>query len=165
MNKFRGILAFVLLALTVSGICSCADAKARQYKAKVVKEYPHDPTSYTQGLFFQGDKMIETTGQYGESTLRVVDLATGKAERRFNFGRKYFVEGSVELDGSIYILTWTNKVAFVYDAATHDYKTTYSYPREGWGLTTDGSQLIASDGSSRLYFMDKNFKLSRSVDV
>lgn len=164
MRKNAGIFTIALLALILS-MTSCADAKVRQYKVKVVHEYPHDVTSYTQGLFFQGDFMIETTGQWGESTLRKVDLATGKAVKKLDFDRKYFVEGSAELDGSIYILTWKNKVAFMYDAATLEYKSTWSYPREGWGLTTDGKSLIASDGSPRLYFMDRNFKQRRVLNV
>lgn len=164
MRKNAGIFTIALLALILS-MTSCADAKVRQYKVKVVHEYPHDVTSYTQGLFFQGNFMIETTGQWGESTLRKVDLATGKAVKKLDFDRKYFVEGSAELDGNIYILTWKNKVAFMYDAATLEYKSTWSYPREGWGLTTDGKSLIASDGSPRLYFMDRNFKQLRVLNV
>ena len=161
-RKALTIIVLVAIALLAS---SCARAKVRQYRVKVVKEFPHDEMSYTQGLFFQGDKMIETTGQKGESTLRLVDLATGKALRKLDFDRKYFVEGSVELDGDIFILTWQNKVAFIYDAKTFEYKQTYSYPREGWGLTTDGKSLIASDGSARLYWMDKNFRHQKSLIV
>ena len=85
--------------------------------------------------------------------------------RKLDFAKKYFAEGSVVLDGKLFILTWLNKVAFVYDAQTLEYEKTYSYPREGWGLTTDGKRLIASDGSSRLYFLDKDFKTVGSVDV
>ena len=144
---------------------ACADGKVRQYKLQVVKDYPHDTQSYTQGLFFDGGNFYESTGQFGESTFRIVDLTTGKARRKLDFGKKYFVEGSVILGGDLFILTWTNKVAFVYDAATLQYKQTYTYPREGWGLTTDGKQLIASDGSSRLYFMDTQFKMQRTVTV
>ena len=154
-----------MLSMSVLICCSCGAAKVRQYKVKVVKEYPHDEMSYTQGLFFQGDKMIETTGQYGESTLRLVDPATGKALKKFDFDRKYFIEGSVELDGNLYILTWRNKVAFIYDAKTLEYKQTYSYPREGWGLTTDGKSLIASDGSARLYWLDSQFKQQKALTV
>lgn len=139
--------------------------KPKEYGIKVVKEYPHDETSYTQGLFFQGDNLIETTGQKGESTLRKVDLKTGKALKRFDFDRKYFLEGSVELNGKIFILTWLNKVAFIYDASTLEYLQTFSYPREGWGLTTDGTQLIASDGSSKLFFMDERFQLKKTLQV
>ena len=144
---------------------SSCEAKVRQYKVKVVKEYPHDEMSYTQGLFFQGDRMIETTGQWGESTLRLVDLATGKALKKFDFDKKYFLEGSVQLGDNIYILTWKNKVAFIYDAKTLAYKQTYSYAREGWGLTTDGKSLIASDGSARLYWLDEQLKQQKSLTV
>lgn len=160
----RKSLIILILAATVLSVSAC-DAKVRQYKVKVVKEYSHDEMSYTQGLFFQGDKMIETTGQYGESTLKLVEPSTGKAVKRFNFDRKYFIEGSVELNGNIYILTWRNKVAFVYDAKTLEYKQTYSYPREGWGLTTDGKNLIASDGSSRLYWLDGQFRQQKALQV
>lgn len=165
MRRFVNIFmetALVLLALLSA---SCAYAKVRQYKVQVVKEYVHDKTSYTQGLFFMNGQMIETTGQYGESTLRKVDLETGKALKKFDFDKKYFLEGSVELNGNIFILTWLNKVAFVYDAKTLAYKSTWSYPREGWGLTTDGKSLIASDGSARLYFMDDKFKQQKVLTV
>ena len=156
------VAALAILMLVAS---SCASAKVRQYKVKVVKEYPHDEMSYTQGLFFQGDKMIETTGQHGESTLRLVDLQTGKALKKFDFDHKYFLEGSTELNGKIFILTWQEKVAFIYDAKTLEYRQTFRYPREGWGLTTDGKNLIASDGTSRLYWLDENFKQLKSVTV
>ena len=161
----RKLLIFIFLAAHLLIASSCAAGKVRQYKVKVVKEYPHDEMSYTQGLFFQGDKMIETTGQYGESTLRLVDLTSGKAVKKLDFDRKYFIEGSVELDGKIFILTWQNKVSFVYDANTLEYVQTYRYPREGWGLTTDGKSLIASDGSSRLYWLDKDFRQQKALTV
>ena len=153
------------LALLTLFSSSCADAKVRQYKVQVVKEYVHDETSFTQGLFFLDGEMIETTGQYGESTLRKVDLATGKALKRFDFDKKYFLEGSVELNDNIFILTWLNKVAFVYDAKTFAYRSTWSYPHEGWGLTTDGKNLIASDGSARLYFMDERLRQLKVLTV
>ena len=163
MSKFVKI--FICCLVIMFSFTFCAGSKVHQYKVQVVKEYPHDPASYTQGLFFYDGEMYETTGQYGESTLRKVDIATGKALKQFNFDRKYFLEGSVVLNGNLYILTWTNKVAFVYDAATLQYKATYSYPREGWGLTTDGKSLIASDGSSRIYFLDENFKQQKVLTV
>lgn len=144
---------------------AAAPVKPRQYGIEVVREYPHDEMSYTQGLFFQGGRMVETTGQFGESTLRLVDPATGEALKKQAFDSKYFVEGSVELDGNIYILTWKNKVAFIYDAATLEYKQTYSYPRDGWGLTSDGKNLIASDGSSKLFWMDSRFQLLKTKEV
>jgi len=157
-------IRFILLCTILLLPVSCG-AKVRNYRPQVVASYPHDESSYTQGLFFHDGKMYESTGQYGESTMRIVDPVTGKALKRLDFDRKYFVEGSVILDGKLYILTWTNKLVFVYDAATLAYEKTLAYPREGWGLTTDGKQLIASDGSSRLYFMDTSLKVQRTVTV
>jgi len=144
---------------------SCNGGGPKRYDIEIVKEYPHDVTSYTQGLFFHDGVLYESTGQFGESTMRKVDIASGTAIQRLDFSRKYFAEGSVVLGDNLYILTWTNKVAFVYDAATLKYKMTYSYPREGWGLTTDGKQLIASDGTSRLYFLSPDLKLNKSIIV
>lgn len=161
-RKLFPVLA--LAALLLAGLVGCA-ARVREYKLKIEKEYPHDTASYTQGLFFDGGKFYESTGQYGESTFRIVDLETGNALKKLDFAPKYFAEGSVILNGKLFILTWTNKVAFVYDAETLEYLQTYSYPREGWGLTTDGTSLIASNGSNRLFFMDETFKVTRTVDV
>ena len=157
----RLIPVLCILAALATG----CQAKTKKYKVEVVNQYPHDITSYTQGLFFVGDTLYESTGQWGESTFRMVDLQTGDALRRLDFDEKYFVEGSVIFKDRLYILTWTSKVVFVYDPETLDYQSTISYPREGWGLTTDGKSLIASDGSSRLFFMDENLKVSRTVDV
>ena len=137
----------------------------KEYKLEVVATYPHDTESYTQGLFFHEGQMYESTGIKGKSTLRKVDLTTGEALKRLNFDNKYFVEGSVVLGDNMYVLTWESKVAFVYDAETMEYKSSWKYPREGWGITTDGKQLIASDGSATLFFMDENFALKRRVIV
>ena len=150
---------------TVTKAAAVAPVKAQRCRIEVVKEYPHDPESYTQGLFFHEGKLFESTGQYGESSFREVDLVTGTAAFRIDYPKKYFAEGSVAFEGKIYVLTWTNRVAFVYDAATLEQIGTWKYPREGWGLTTDGKQLIASDGTARLYFMDGRLKTLRSLTV
>lgn len=154
-------IAVIIIAMLM--LCSCGGV--RHYTLEVVAEYPHDVTSYTQGLFFRDGQLYESTGQYGESTFRKVDLATGNAIERINFDPKYFLEGSVMLDDKLYILTWREATAFVYDAVSLKYLQSWSYPREGWGITTDGEQLIASDGSARLYFMDGNFQELRHVTV
>ena len=161
------IFAFMKKLLLIASmlISLGCQAKVDQYVVKVVNEYPHDVKSYTQGLFFKDGVMYESTGQWGESTFRIVNLKTGKAEKKLDFDRKYFLEGSIILGDNLYILTWTNKVVFVYDAVTLKYKQTYSYPREGWGLTTDGENLIASDGSDRIYFLDPNLKLKKTIHV
>ena len=154
-----------LLALALVLLCIGCSAHVKQYKIEVVQEYPHDTGAYTQGLFFNGGRFYESTGQFGESSFREVELATGKVLSQMNFQQKYFGEGSVMLGDNLYILTWLNKVAFVYDAKTLEYRQTYSYPREGWGLTTDGTSLIASDGSARLFFLTPELKQERYVDV
>lgn len=164
MKNCRAIYSLVVIVMSLLA-SSCINAKVRQYKAQVVAEYPHDRTSYTQGLFFYDGQMYESTGLNGKSTFRKVDIRTGKALYRLNFDRRYFLEGSVEKGGNIYMLTWQNNVAFVYDAKTLKYKKSYSYPREGWGLTTDGKSLIASDGSANLYFLDDDFRTARKVTV
>lgn len=164
MKNCRAIYCLVVIVLSLFA-SSCVNAKVRQYKAQVVAEYPHDRTSYTQGLFFYDGQMYESTGLNGRSTFRKVDIRTGKALYRLNFDRRYFLEGSVEKDGNIYMLTWQNNVAFVYDAKTLKYKKSYSYPREGWGLTTDDKSLIASDGSANLYFLDDDFRTARKMTV
>lgn len=164
MKNCRAIYSLVVIVLSLLA-SSCVNAKVRQYKAQVVAEYPHDRTSYTQGLFFYDGQMYESTGLNGKSTFRKVDIRTGKALFRLNFDRRYFLEGSVEKDGNIYMLTWQNNVAFVYDAKTLKYKKSYSYPREGWGLATDGKSLIASDGSANLYFLDDDFRTARKLTV
>ena len=159
MRKFAYIFLVLLAAV------SCGTTKVQEYKVKVVREYPHDITSYTQGLFFHGDTLYESTGQWGESTFRTVDLATGEALTRMDFSRQYFVEGSIIFGDTLYILTWTNNLVFLYDAATLEYKATVAYPRQGWGITTDGKQLISSDGSSYLYFMDADLNVIRRQRV
>ncbi|MCR5560393.1 MAG: glutaminyl-peptide cyclotransferase [Bacteroidales bacterium] len=158
MRKLLSILLAVLAFLSCS-------AKVMDYKVEVLESYPHDRGAYTQGLFFHADTLYETTGQYGESTLRKLDLRSGEVLEKVSFSRKYFAEGSCMLDGNIYILTWTSKVAFVYDGASFKYARTWSYPREGWGLTTDGEFLYASDGSNAIYVLSRDFKLQRTIRV
>ena len=154
----------ILIALALAVLVSC-QGKVKKYRLNVIKEYPHDTSSYTQGLFFHDGTLYESTGQMGESTMRTVDLESGKPIRKLSFSDQYFIEGSVILDDELFILSWLNRVAFIYDANTLEYKETYSYPRQGWGLTTDGKSLIASDGSSTLYFLDKRFNVQHTVRV
>lgn len=159
--RFRLLIVIAALVL----LPACGSGKVKEYKVKVVREYPHDTSSYTQGLFFHGGKLYESTGEYGNSTFRTVDLESGKALTKMSFDRKYFAEGSVILDDVLYILTWNEKVVFRYDARSLKYLSTVGYRRQGWGLTTDGKRLIASDGSSRIYFLDSSFKTEKTIQV
>ena len=158
INSIIGLVAGLLIS-------ACSSAQVKEYKVKVTAEYPHDAHAYTQGLFFHDGVLYETTGQWGESSIRTVDLETGEVTAIKKLSSKYFGEGSVILGDDLYVLTWTNKLAFRYDAKTLTYKATLPFPREGWGLTTDGRQLIASDGSSTLYFLDKDMKVQKRLRV
>lgn len=158
----RVFVTSLLLSLL---LVACGEPQVRHYDLEVVAEYPHDTGSYTQGLFFNEGQMYESTGLHGKSTFRKVDLDSGKALEKLDFDKKYFVEGSVMWEDNLYILTWESRLAFIYDANTLEYKSTWKYPREGWGITTDGKHLIASDGSANLYFMDGNFAQKRKVLV
>ena len=155
----------LLLTLMCLFASSCAEAQVKRYGVEVVKEYSHDAQAYTQGLFFNADTLYETTGLNGKSSLRKVDLKSGKVLDSRKIGTKYFAEGSCVLGDKLYVLTWQNQVVFVYDAASLEYKMTYSFARDGWGLTTDGEQLIASDGSARLSFLTPELHQTRSVVV
>ena len=156
-----------IISICICVLCSIlsCSAKVERYKIEVVKAYPHDTGSYTQGLFWHDGSLYESTGLNGKSTFRKVNLQSGQALTKLPFNKKYFVEGSVILGDKLYILTWTNKVVFIYDANTLEYRSTYSYPHEGWGLTTDGKSLISSDGSSRIYFLTPELKFERSINV
>ena len=157
MNKS----CILLLALAVS----CGAPALQEYRVEVVNTYPHDRGAYTQGLFFHDGKMYESTGQYGTSSIRIVNYETGESEKRVNIGDQYFIEGSAVFDDQLYVLTWTNHVMFLYDKDSLTYNLTKGYGRQGWGLTTDGTQLIASDGTSTLFFMDKNLHVERRIKV
>ena len=156
---------FFIVFFSAFLFCSCGDNPPELYHLEVVAEYPHDVTSYTQGLFFHKGQMYESTGLRGKSTLRIVDVETGEALKRMDFDKKYFIEGSVVFKDNLYILTWDSKLLFVYGADSLDYRATWKYPREGWGLTTDGKYLYASDGSSTIYVLDEKLSLQRRISV
>jgi len=138
----------------------------KQYTYRVVKSYPHDTRAYTQGLFYHNGFLYESTGQYGQSSLRKVDITTGAVMQISKVARKYFAEGICLLNGKIYQLTWQEQECLIYDVNTFRQTGTLRYPTEGWGLTTDGKQLIMSDGTSTIYFRDpKSFAEMRRITV
>ncbi len=136
------------------------------YTLKVVQSFPHDRSAYTQGLFFHNNVLYESCGQYGSSTFRKTDLATGRILQKIDFDKKYFAEGACVLNGNLYILTWKENKCFVYDINTLKLLGELWNPTEGWGLTTDGKQLIMTDGSAVLYFLDPmTFNINKKVAV
>ena len=136
------------------------------YGYEVVHVWPHDPDAYTQGLVFRDGKLLESTGQVGRSSLRRVELETGKVLQKVDVPRPYFAEGITLLKGKIYQLTWQDKLGFIYDAWTFDKLGTFNYESEGWGLANDGQSLILSDGSNRIRFIDPdNFQVRKTIAV
>lgn len=143
-----------------------ATAGITAYTYEIVNVWPHDPEAFTQGLVFLNDRLLESTGLNGQSTLRRVDLATGRILQQVKLPSEYFAEGMTVLNGKIYQLTWKNQKGFVYNLETFEREREFSYPGEGWGLTTDGRSLILSDGTHQLRFIDPvTFKVTRTVPV
>jgi glutaminyl-peptide cyclotransferase len=124
------------------------------YTYKVINVYPHDPNAFTEGLVYYNGFLYESTGLYGNSSLRRVDLDTGHILQIYNLSSKYFGEGITIFNRAIIQLTWQNNVGFVYDLDSFGSLQNFSYPDEGWGLTNNGSQLIMSDGTANLYFLN-----------
>jgi glutamine cyclotransferase len=135
----------------------------------VLKTYPHDTSSFTEGLAIYNGSLYESTGNNGRSKLLKIELATGKPEKEVKLDSAYFGEGIAILRDTIYQLTYKTKVAFVY--TLKDFKKVKELPfsmesGEGWGMTTDGTYLIADDGTSNIYYFDPGtFKLAKKITV
>lgn len=136
------------------------------YGYEVVNTWPHDTNAYTQGLIYDAGTLIESTGQYGASSLRRVELQTGKVLKRVDVPRQFFGEGMTLLGGKIFQVTWTTRKGFVYDPQSFAKLSEFAYDGEGWGLTHDGRSLILSDGTSQLRYLDpETFSTVRTVNV
>jgi len=136
------------------------------YTYEIVNTYKHDSDAFTQGLFYNNGFLYESTGQRGASTVRKVDLQSGKVLQKHELDDDVFAEGMTVLNGKIYQITWEEGTAFVYDL--NDFKTLQKlkYSGEGWGLTNDGTNLIMSDGTHLIKFVDpQTFKIIRTMPV
>ena len=136
-----------------------SDIVPNELTYKIVNTFPHDVKSYTQGLFYHDGYLYEGTGQYGESTLRKIDIKKGSSVFDRKLEPNYFGEGITYYNGNIIQLTWTSKKAFVIDAEDFSQKDFFRPPTtngQGWGITTINDKLLISDGSSKLTFVDPN---------
>ncbi len=124
------------------------------YTAVVVKTYPHDPGAFTEGLLYQDGFLYESTGLAGQSSIRKVELETGKVVRRRTIDPKYFGEGIVIWQDRLIELTWQDHVGFVYDLDSFRPRAAFHYAGEGWALTRDATHLIMSDGTADLRLLD-----------
>lgn len=124
------------------------------YGYKIINSYPHDKAAYTQGLVYDGQDLYESTGLYGNSTVRQVELATGKIQQTYRMPASYFGEGLALWNEQLIQLTWQSKRGFVYNKSDFKQIRDFYYNREGWGITSDELRLIMSDGSDTLYFIN-----------
>lgn len=151
-------VAAMFMAFLVAGggqaARSEADAAPTQYTVTVVREYPHDPDAFTQGLLYRDGYLFESTGLHGESTLRKVRLETGEVIQRVRVADQHFAEGLTDWHDELIQLTWQSHLGFVYDLSTFTQRRTFAYSTEGWGLAQDGRRLILSDGTDALRFLD-----------
>lgn len=140
----------------------------QQYAFSVVNTFPHDTKAYTQGLEFQDGYLYESTGLRGQSSLRKVELESGKVVQKVDLPPNLFGEGLTLVDGKIIQLTWQEGIGIVYDKSSFEKEREFTYQasEEGWGITFDGERLIKSDGSNRLYFLDKdNYQETGYIEV
>jgi glutaminyl-peptide cyclotransferase len=162
------LVALGLLVLALGGaIWLLAQQRSpRTYGHRVVNTFPHDPTAYTQGLVFRDGFLFEGTGKHGQSSLRRVELESGRVVQSHSLARELFGEGITIFGDRIYQLTWRNGIAIVYDKESFRELKRLRYEGEGWGLTDDGTHLIMSDGSATLRFVDpEDFQVVRRLLV
>jgi glutamine cyclotransferase len=184
----RQLFSLLLLTLTLAAVAGC-DGGARTnatgnrggasanrspgaaeqspvYGYEVVNSFPHDPNAYTQGLIFHEGALVESTGLERHSTLRRVELQTGKVLLKVDVPAQFFAEGLTLFGGKLYQLTWKAEKGFVYDPHTFEKTGEFTYVGEGWGLTHDADSLILSDGSDKLRFIDPNgYQVRRTISV
>ena len=157
-------LVILIQVITILACTQCFDFNNIQ----PLSTYIHDDKCFTQGLLYYDDKLYESCGLYGKSTLRIVDPKSNVVLTKVKLDRKYFAEGITILHGKLYMLLWQQQVVLVFDPTTLqqiDMKYIDTFKKEGWGLTTDGEHLIVSDGSDRIqyYYVKSDSKYLKKV--
>jgi len=165
-------ILIVTVALVISSVIlvllndSPVNTTPVSYTYEVVNRYPHDQNAFTQGLVIEQGVLYEGTGLWGNSTLRRVDLETGNVLQSHALSNEFFGEGITVFGDRIIQLTYQSRTGLVYDKHSFDLLQEFSYPTEGWGITTDGNQLIMGDGTATLYFLDpETFEKVGQVEV
>lgn len=167
------LFALLALAMTSSSTSaeqinadSSASSPMKTYSYRIINSYPHDPDAFTQGLAYDRGMLYEGTGLYGQSSLRLVDIQTGKVLKLVRLEDEFFAEGIAIWEDRIVQLTWQSHQGFVWDKENLTVMDNFTYQTEGWGLTSDGERLIMSDGSDSLYFLDpEDYSLQGSIRV
>ncbi|WDI32708.1 glutaminyl-peptide cyclotransferase [Hyphococcus flavus] len=158
----------ILIAALFSAQCACASEPVEPtiYDYRILETYPHATDGFTQGLFFDGDTLVESTGLFGESSLRRVELDSGEVVQSAALAPEIFGEGSAIIDDDIFVISWRNGKAFRFDAKSFEMEESFKYEGEGWGLTNNGNELVMSDGTDQLRFLDPlDFSEKRRTQV
>lgn len=161
-------LVLAVVSIVLSGLyLSISDSSpSGKLELEITSIFPHDPEAFTQGLIYHDGIFYESTGLYGKSSLRKVDPRSGKVLKKLELPENYFAEGITIIGDRIYQLTWKSGKGFIYNKNDFSPLGTFYYKTEGWGLTTDGKNLIMSDGTSQIYFMETdNFTILRTLNV
>jgi glutamine cyclotransferase len=178
-NKKLGRGLIILVIALVALFAGCVENKAPQhtptpcppdttpvYTYKILNTYPHDQKAFTQGLVFEDGYLYEGTGIQGESTLRKVELETGKVLKVYHLPTQFFGESVTIWEDTLIQLTWQSRIGFVYDKESFLLLREFTYPTEGWGITHDGTHLIMSDGTATLYFLNpETFEEVKRIEV
>ncbi len=158
-----GALAFLTIVCAAE---SAADHATARLSYRVISEYAHDREAFTQGLVYHRGFLYESTGRYGVSTVRKVELETGRVVAQRALPARYFGEGLTIAGDRLIQLTWREGTGFVYDPETLELMNIFRYPTQGWGLAYDGTWLYMSDGSAALYRLDaETFRIVGMLEV
>lgn len=160
-------ITFLLLIIGLIAVISYSKTDdAKKYSFKIVNTYPHDADAFTQGLVFNGGYLYESTGLYGKSSIRKVDINTGEVLKKKKIPKKFFGEGITIYKNKFYMVTWRSKTGFIYNKDTFEYLGSFNYKTQGWGITHDEKNLILSDGTANLYFINpQNFEVIKTLQV
>jgi glutamine cyclotransferase len=139
---------------------------APEYSYELINTWHHDPDAFTQGLQFYNGELYETTGLNGHSSLRKVDVTTGKVLQKIDIPAEYFGEGMTIFHGKIYVLTYQTHIGFIYDLKTFTKLGSWQYEGEGWGLTNDGTYILMSNGTNKINYLDPNsLAIVKTIEV
>jgi glutamine cyclotransferase len=147
------ILKFSFAVWALMGTMACP-AAVPTYGAEIIHTYPHDPSAFTEGLFYLNGFLYESTGLEQHSSIRKVRIETGQVIRKIDIPAQYFGEGIVNWQNHLISLTWKSQIGFVFDLDTFKLQRQFHYSGEGWALTRNDTQIIMSDGTSELRFLD-----------
>lgn len=168
-KRFSKALQKIILVTLCVLLTSCGKKTSSEDWKGVFKldgTIPHSETAFTEGLFIHDGDLFESTGTFDHSCLtRYKGISQEIKQMEYPLSEGIFAEGSVVFHDTLYLLTWQNGVAILFDPNTLEPLNVIEYPREGWGLTTDAENLIASDGSDTIYFLDEDLKTVRELKV